>query len=230
MPCNDVLLLHGALGSKSQFDQLVDHLEPRYRVHCINFSGHGGRCTEAVFSLDLFCRDVIAYLNENNLKKVFMFGYSMGGYVALSFALRYPVLTDKIFTLGTRFEWSQQIAQKEILRLNPDTMQVKVPAYTELLRERHAPCNWKDVVDKTAAFMIMLGNDPITENEFNKIDCSVRIAVGDFDTMVDARHSRITASCLPNGSFTIFQNTPHPFEQVNVERLSTELKSFFSGS
>ncbi len=38
----DLLLLHGALGAKSQFDKLADLLCTTYIVHALNFEGHGG--------------------------------------------------------------------------------------------------------------------------------------------------------------------------------------------
>src|ERR1051326_9543575 len=90
-PCRPaLLLLHGAIGSKVQLEPLASLLGDKYSVHSMNFSGHGGEPLPEQFSIAGFANDVLSYLEGNNLPRVNIFGYSMGGYVALYLARHYP--------------------------------------------------------------------------------------------------------------------------------------------
>ena len=92
-----LLLLHGAAGAKDQFEPIIPSLSGVYQVHAINFSGHGGKNSTAVtFSIALFAQDVLHYMAVKQLDIVDIFGYSLGGYVALYIARHYPEKIGKI--------------------------------------------------------------------------------------------------------------------------------------
>ena len=76
-------------------------------------------------------------MNENYIQTIDIFGYSMGGYVALWLARFYPDRVGKIFTLGTKLKWNDEEAEKEIKMLNPEKVELKVPAFAQQLAERH---------------------------------------------------------------------------------------------
>lgn len=107
-----LLLLHGALGSRAQFDQLEIDLAGQYDVHSFEFSGHGHASNIDTMSIEHFAHELIAYIVLKFNKPVEIFGYSMGGYVALYAASQRPDLFSKITTLGTKFAWSKEQAEK----------------------------------------------------------------------------------------------------------------------
>ena len=79
-----LLLLHGAIGSKEQLFPLAKVLREKYTVHTLNFTGHGGEnIPEEPFSIELFAKDVLRYMDQHNIEHTSLFGYSMGGYVAM---------------------------------------------------------------------------------------------------------------------------------------------------
>src|SRR4029077_13449669 len=98
-----LLVLHGAIGAKDQLQPLAEKLRSHYIVHTLNFSGHGGETIPATFSIEGFANDVLHYLKQNNIDKINIFGYSMGGYVALYLAKHYPEKVNKAATLATKF-------------------------------------------------------------------------------------------------------------------------------
>jgi enterochelin esterase-like enzyme len=91
------------------------------------------------------------------LEKPTVFGYSMGGYVALYLAHSQPTLLGNIITLGTKFEWTPKIAQKEIKMLDAKVIIEKVPKFAEALKTRHGN-DWELLLWKTATMMVDLGN------------------------------------------------------------------------
>lgn len=218
---NPVLLLHGALGANTQLEPLKHKLEASGRtVYCMNFSGHAGESFREPFGIETFAEDVLLFLIKHNLKQADVFGYSMGGYVGLWFALNHPQRIGKIATLGTKFDWSPESAEKEVRKLNAEKIVEKVPAFARILEHRHAPNDWKELLNKTAEMMVGLGRKPLlTEENLKTIQQPVVVCLGDQDDMADRSFSEQVALWLPNGKFHLLENTPHPIEKVDLDKL-----------
>src|SRR5687767_3263946 len=160
---NPILLLHGALGAQQQLEALKYLLSTQGRaVHTLNFSGHGGNAFSSQgFGIEAFSNDVLSFMDDNKLERVDIFGYSMGGYVAVWLATNFPERVDTIITLGTKFDWDITSAQKEVAKLNADKIAEKIPAFARLLETRHAPNDWKELLDRTKEMMLSLGEKPM---------------------------------------------------------------------
>lgn len=226
----DLILLHGAIGSEKQLYPLADKLKDDFRITMLNFSGHGGKkIPDEKFSIKLFSEDLQFMLDKSKIKDADIFGYSMGGYVALYTALKYQSKINSIFTLATKFDWNPESSSTEASMLNPEKISGKLPAFAKELSERHYPQDWNSVLQKTSEMMIDLGNENLLCNEnLNLINCKVRIGIGDRDKMVSIEESLNAYRNIPNSSFIVFPNTSHLIEKISVERLSSELRLFFS--
>lgn len=224
-----VLLLHGAIGSQEQLYPLRDQLSlAGYEVHSVNFSGHGGKSSTNQFSIEQFGEEVYQYIQEHSLGELLVFGYSMGGYVALFLASKYPGIFKKVCTLGTKFNWTPEIAAKEVKMLNPSAIEEKVPAFAQILATRHGMDHWKLLLNNTATMLTGLGNNPLlTDGVLQKIDLPVLLLIGQKDNMVSIEETEATKQCLQQGSIFILQGTPHPIEQVNIGLLVEQLNNFF---
>lgn len=216
-----ILLLHGALGARTQFETLQQLLAKTYQVHTLNFEGHGDRATEKPYSLDLFAQNLKDYLDQHNLKRVLVFGYSMGGYVALTLAKSHPQYFEKIITLGTKFNWTPESAEKEVKLLNPEKIQEKVPAFAEALSKLHPATDWKTVMQKTAALMLELGNGKaFRDADFKAIAVPCVIGVGDQDAMVTREETQHVVGLIPNAAFYLLEKTIHPMDKLDVVRVA----------
>lgn len=225
-----LLLLHGALGDASTLYPLGQVLAPHYEVHTLNFRGHGGLpLPNTPFSIEDFAEDVLDYLARHQLQQVDVFGYSMGGYVALYLALQHPDRIRRVFTLATKFGWSPETAAKELKMLQPEKIEEKVPAFATTLAARHAPADWRDVMRYTADMMSNLGQHPLlTENTLHQLQTTARISVGDRDSMVSIEETIWAYRLLPQGSLLVLPDTKHPLDQVDLQRLSQEIRQFFT--
>jgi pimeloyl-ACP methyl ester carboxylesterase len=218
-PC---LLLHGALGSADQVADLASGLGDSFEVYRYNFPGHGGLPIPAG-GLDMgLMRDaLVAFLEQNFHEPVWVFGYSMGGYVAMSVASTRPELIRGLITLGTKWEWSPEIAAKEVKMLDPAIMAEKVPALVELLKERHAPTDWLEVVEATAKMLKQLGAQPLfNEADLKGINMPIIILRGSADRMVSDDESIKVVNLVRHGQYAELPDQKHPFEQVNLELLT----------
>ena len=224
----NLLLLHGALGSSAQFEDLKNLLSDDFNVLTMNFTGHGGRALGfGAFSISLFTLDVVEFLRLQQIDKVSIFGYSMGGYVALNFARHYPEWVDKIMTLGTKFDWTPEQSNREAQMLDPEKMEEKVPHFASALSLRHAPQDWKQIVRRTADMMLQLGHGKALSLEaFRQIEQTILIGVGEADNMVSQEESNQVATTLPYGQLKIFPGFRHPIEQIDKVLLAREIRDF----
>lgn len=225
-----ILLLHGAIGSEEQLRPLRDQLSAlQYEVHSFNFSGHGGKTLSEPISMKLFAEETFAYIKNHDLNNLWVFGYSMGGYVAMYLAALHPKLIQKIVTLGTKYHWTPEIAAKEVKMLRPEIIEEKVPAFAAALAKRHGDNNWKKLLQATADMLLQLGNHPLLNTaHLQKISSEVLLLIGDKDNMVSLEETTATAQQLQKGSLEILSNTAHPIEQVDITMLSGKILSFFS--
>ena len=210
----DLLLLHGALGASVQFKELVALLENDFYCHLFDFPGHGsGEDTEEM-SMELCA--VALQTKVDDLDQPYVFGYSMGGYVALYLEAMQPGTFTAIVTLGTKFDWSPQIAEKEVGMLNPTKIAEKVPKFATYLETIQQPKDWKRVMLGTQGLMRRLGNQPLlTPEVLQKIDIPVTLTLGEGDVMVTPEETMQVHEKIATSDFRILPGVPHPIQQID---------------
>ncbi len=222
-----MLLLHGAIGAARQLQPLQLLLENNFKVHSLNFNGHGGSAFSNAFSIEQFATEAADYIRQNELAPVTIFGYSMGGYVAMYLAAKHPNVVKSICTLATKFYWDETVAAKEIKMLDADKIEAKLPAFAKQLELRHAPVNWKDLLDKTKDMLIAMGNNnPLKQADYTTITTPALLMLGDRDKMVSLEETVTVYKALPNAQMAILPATPHPLEQVDMEQLANQIQRF----
>ena len=226
-----LLLLHGALGATGQFIELKEKLQPYFEVHAFNFSGHGGNDLPEKFTIELFVQDTISFLHKQGFATTDIFGYSMGGYVALSLAKEFPESVNRILTLGTKFNWTKESAERETKMLVPGVIEQKVPKFATALQQRHSPQDWKKIMTLTAQMMLELGDGlALSTVDFQEIENRTLICVGSEDNMVTIEESENVAGQLPNGNFKMVEGFKHPIEAVDKEVLAGLIREFMLGT
>ena len=223
-----LLLLHGAIGAKDQLQPLAEQLADRYNTHCINLTGHGGNSIPGdSFSIPLFATQVLSYLEENNIDKANVFGYSMGGYVAMYLAKNSPEKINKCITLATKYYWDETEAAKEVKKLDPAIIQQKIPAFAEQLKQRHAPQDWEAVLNKTAELLLNLGkNNALQLTDYPSVNIPVLLLLGDRDKMITLEETINVYKQLPSAEMAMLPGTPHPIEQVDGSLLKFLINKF----
>jgi len=222
-----ILLLHGALNTSAQFAALSQKLNPYFDVHTLDFSGHGQVAFDGELDMKVLVRDISQYLEQIEAGMCHIFGYSMGGYAALSFARSKPEKLGKIITLGTKWDWNPTTSAKEVAMLDPEVMVEKVPSYVAKLQAMFGEKNWINVVRNTAALMLDLGHGGgLKEEGFKKIETEVLILRGDEDKMVTAESSKEVVAWLQKGTYKEIAGAPHPLERVDVDVLVGEIVKF----
>lgn len=203
-------------------------LSIHHQVFRMSFSGHAGNSLpDQSFGNKVFAQDVLAFLDEQGIHHIHVFGHSMGGYVGVYLAKKFPERIASVFTLGTKWDWTPEVAAREVNMLNPAKMEEKVPHFAQLLAQRHAPIDWKEIVRRTAEMMQGLGNGKaLSEADFQSIQTRICVGIGELDNMVSREESQRVADWLPNGSLLDFAGFKHPIEKVNPETLAASISSW----
>lgn len=225
-----LLLLHGALGSEKSLQPLSELLKNDFEVYLFSFQGHGGsELPESDFTMSGFANQVIAFLEENNINSISVFGYSMGGYVGLYLAKHFPEKIQKLFTLATKLNWTVEGSQKEASMLNPNIIKEKVPKFALSLEQMHGK-NWEQLMQKTARMMLNLGNNPeVKEEDFEQITTPVLLSVGDKDAMVTLEETIHAHRKIKDSQLLVLPKTIHPIEKVDGVELAHQIKKFIIG-
>lgn len=224
----NLLLLHGALGYGGQFDAIKPLLEKGFKLFTPTFSGHSGTNVPEQLSIHNYALEISEYIHQNIKGEVNVFGHSMGGYVALYMAANNLAPIHKIMTLGTKQLWSPEIAKGETRMLNSEKLKEKVPAFAKHLEKIHGS-NWELLCQKTADMLVDMGdNPPLTNESYSKIKTPVQLGIGDSDKMVSLEETIEVYRKLGNARLLVMPSTPHPYEQVNTERLAYKITTYFS--
>jgi pimeloyl-ACP methyl ester carboxylesterase len=225
-----LILIHGALGAASQMQPLASQLSVPFETLVLELEGHGDTASPHThLSIDQFADQLRRFITTKSLAPAKIFGYSMGGYVALHLASQNPDLVDAIATLGTKLEWSPEIAEKETNRLDPATIRAKLPKFADALERRHTKSGgWELLLSRTAALMKGLGSEPLIDaNVLANIASRVRLMVGDRDTVVSVDETIRAGRVMPSGEIAVLPGTPHPLEQVHMPLLASLVSDFF---
>lgn len=111
-----VVLLHGYCGSSAYWEIVSPLLAQSYRVIVPDLRGHGG--TDAPIgacSIDQMADDIAELLEKLGIEKYTLLGHSMGGYVALSIAERFPQRLNGFGLIhSTAFPDSEEAKEKRL--------------------------------------------------------------------------------------------------------------------
>ncbi len=113
-----LLLLHGFMGNGRDFQDCISQLSQTFCCLTVDLPGHGKtqvQGSETYYTMSTTAAVLIALLNQLNFAKVYLFGYSMGGRLALYLMLHYPQQFERVILesaspgLRTKIERSQRL-------------------------------------------------------------------------------------------------------------------------
>ena len=128
-----LILIHGFTSKKETFVAQIPELLKYFKVIRLDNRGSGksDRPNEA-YSMDMFVDDVRGLMDYLELEKANILGYSLGGMIAQSFALKYPERLNKLILLNTM---SQLHVTEEALE---GYVQSRIKNYEEKLTDPEA--------------------------------------------------------------------------------------------
>jgi pimeloyl-ACP methyl ester carboxylesterase len=92
-----LVLIHGLGSYIPAWSKNLEALSSRYRVVAIDLPGYGKSSKQSfAYSMDFFAQVVEGVVRKLDLKRVTLVGHSMGGQIALTYALKYPTNVESL--------------------------------------------------------------------------------------------------------------------------------------
>lgn len=91
-----LLILHGLFGMSDNWRYIGKILSKKYQVHLLDIRNHGKSIQSNDMDYLILSNDILNYINFYKLFNIILIGHSMGGKIAMQFALNYPNLINKI--------------------------------------------------------------------------------------------------------------------------------------
>lgn len=93
------VILHGLFGLSDNWQTLAKYFSQKYHVYLPDLRNHGRSPHSAEFGYDLMVQDLQEFIAEHQLQNPVVMGHSMGGKVAMNFALSYPEQVSKLIAV-----------------------------------------------------------------------------------------------------------------------------------
>jgi 3-oxoadipate enol-lactonase len=218
-----LVLIHGLGGNTQTWDTQVPMLSRHYRVLTWDVRGHGGSDKpEGDYSAELFASDLTALLRALRIDSAFVLGHSMGGVIALRFALNFPDLCSALIVSSSSAQVNPQ-ATKYWQDLAASVLEGGIEAFPfdstrafskdfvernpEAVEEfaRKNPVNDPSCYAKAALAM----SDYNYNDELGRIRCPTLIIVGDQDVMTPPGGSVRMNRLIPGSKLIIFKDSGH---------------------
>ena len=210
-----LLLLHGNGESGTYFVHQMDAFACHFTVYAVDTRGHGQspRGT-APFTISQFADDLLGFMDGQGIGKADILGFSDGGNIALTFALRHPERVGRLVLNGANLDPS---GVKPWIQL-PIVLGYRLASLSKAPKAR-----------ANAALLGLMVNEPhIDPKELAALTMPVLVIVGSKD-MIKASHSQLIADSLANGRLVtiagdhfIANKRPAQFNRAVLEFLKEE--------
>ncbi len=94
-----LIILHGLFGSLENWRTPSKAFAQSFTVFALDQRNHGRSPHSEVFNYQAMVEDVHEFMERHDLASAYVLGHSMGGKVAMQFALSYPSLVDRLIVV-----------------------------------------------------------------------------------------------------------------------------------
>ena len=88
--------MHGLLGSADNWGSVSRRLGAHYQVFAVDLRNHGRSPHSDIFDYDVMTADLREFMEQQALRRTMLLGHSMGGKIAMQFAIGYAEQVDKL--------------------------------------------------------------------------------------------------------------------------------------
>ena len=215
-----LVLLHGAAGCiQMELEPLVRRLSKYYRLYALDFPAHGrsDAFADQPFRPTLFIDSVAAVFDHFSLAQANLFGFSLGGFIALSFAYQYPERIRRLAAHATHVFWDQALVDRMMTRLDHEQIQEKSPDLVAYLAQMHSGGDWVSLFERTKDYTLNILNFQEAYLHVRTVQTPTLISAVDEDDLFDVDSPVHLHKALPNSNLAIIPGKRHAFQNVNLD-------------
>lgn len=188
-----MILLHGNGESCDYFEHQIAYFSKQYHVIALDTRGHGQSPRgEKPFTIKQFAEDLLDFMDEKSIERAIILGFSDGGNIALTFALKYPERIEKLILNGANlfpsgvkplYQWPIEIGYRIARLFSKKSEKAK----------------------QNAEMLGLMVNEPHIEPfELSRLTMPVLVIAGTKD-MIKESHTRLIYRSLPNAQMNIIE-------------------------
>lgn len=94
-----LIILHGLFGSSDNWLTIGRKLAEQYKVYIVDQRNHGDSPHDKTHTYEAMAEDLKEFIDTHKIENPHIMGHSMGGKTAMTFAVKYPDLFDKLIVV-----------------------------------------------------------------------------------------------------------------------------------
>ena len=238
----DLILIHGIFASKEIMNPLFDYYKNNYHVISYDVRGHGESDKPDEITLDDHAEDLKALIDYFDLENPVVIGLSMGSYITLTAAEKYPSLLSKIVLIGVRGEGHISLMEKAVEQ-NGGNSDIDLKQMGRLITKRVFP---PDTTPEQMAeyFRGNRGKTELTDSErivvykslaqydmmsdIHKVEIPALLIVGEYDGINPPEESVKVDDALSNSKLEIIKDAGHIVFFEKKEEVISLINSFIN--
>jgi pimeloyl-ACP methyl ester carboxylesterase len=214
-----IVLLHGGLGSRIDFEPLAAHLAADYRLIAVDSRGHGRSPLGGPVTLSYrqLAEDVAAVLNQLGLRKAGIIGHSDGGIVALRLAASGLSQPRFVIAVGAHWQLTDDDPTRDTYRdISVEEWRGMFAAQVERYERENPAPDFAHLFEQTRAMWLGTGPDAYPGDTVRDITTPLLVVHGDEDFLVSRAQAfelaeRVAGARLlnlPFASHTVLEESP----------------------
>ena len=236
-----IVLLHGFLGAKEIWGDYVSRLSKKYRLIVLDIPGHGqSESLGYLHHMELLADLVREILHSLKIRKALLIGHSLGGYISLAFAEKYPDSLQGLILLNSTAKGDdskRKSSRDQLIKLvkqdKTRAIELLVPTFFGLKsRNTHhhirsylrkaKNCSAQAIVATVEGMKIRKEREIVLKfAPFQYL-----FIIGEHDKILDSKDLIEQAMLSPKGSHLLLENSSHMSMMEEREAVYKAISSF----
>ena len=238
-----LIFIHGLSDNLLYWNFLASNLTQDYQVLRVDLRGHGkSELGNEEITIDTYSNDLNNLLEELNLSKVNLVGFSLGGIVGLDFSIKYPQKVDSLVLMSTFFKVDDNL--RNILYQFKNSLDVGFEEFYDtilpmvlcpkVIEDNKKELEFlKEMTSQSANVKAYIKAVDASlnfnfEKDLPKINIPTLILASKWDDIATLDMQNDLHSKIKNSEFIVFDNVKHNLlVGENNKKILTILKEFF---
>lgn len=242
-----VIILHGIFGVSDNWVTIGKKLAEKFSVYIPDQRNHGQSPHSVTFNYYALADDLLEFIREHKLEKPIIIGHSMGGKVAMTFALEHPDIVEKLVVVdisprkypgrNIHFDMinammavdfdtveTREDVENQLLESIPNK-RIRLFVMKSLYRKTRHTFDWRLNLEAISANMDFVFDGVESTDSYQKPTLFIRAGVSDY---IQDSDTPLIKELFPNAKIQIIDDASHWVHADNPEELC-RLFSLFLG-
>lgn len=238
-----IIFIHGFPFSKELWSKQMEAFNENFRVIAYDVRGHGNSWSGTDdFSIELFVKDLLSFMNVLEIEKTALCGLSMGGYIALNAIENHPYRFNKLILCDTSCAADSPEAKGKRTKAIEGIWENGIEKFADDgIKNFFAPESYntkKDVIAEVREIMIntteksviktllALSKRKETCTMLSKIKVPVLILVGKEDKITPPETAQFMHENINGSVMSVIENAGHLSNLENPDQFNEQLIKF----